>query len=150
MIVTLSRWKRVTLMLLERMVIYPTCSVSGIQLKWLNWPSYVCVDSIRVRGPTRLIVAVGKIIKATQQNENTDTFRKEMDAKLTAWEKCLPERLKYSEGNNQEAQLLANMLSLGFQYLSHKPVLLYTLLTSLQLVQNLTTSTNLLRGNTRA
>jgi hypothetical protein len=95
-------------------------------------------------------VAVGKIIKATQQNENTDTFRKEMDAKLTAWEKCLPERLKYSEDNNREAQLLASMLSLGFQYLSHKTVLMYTLLTSLQLVQNLTTSTNLPRGNTRA
>lgn len=95
-------------------------------------------------------MAVGKIIKATQKNENTDTFRQEMDAKLTAWERCLPECLKNSADNNQEAQLLANMLRLGFQYLSHKTFLLYTLLTSLQLVQNLTTSANLPGGNTTA
>ncbi|QKX64674.1 uncharacterized protein TRUGW13939_11850 [Talaromyces rugulosus] len=64
----------------------------------------------------KLAILLGKIIKATQKNENTETFRKEMDAKLTAWDKCLPERLKSSEDNNQEAQLLANMLSLGFHW----------------------------------
>ncbi|GAM38810.1 hypothetical protein TCE0_033r09851 [Talaromyces pinophilus] len=64
----------------------------------------------------KLAILLGNIIKATQKHENTDTFRREMDAKLTAWERCLPECLGYCAENNQEAQLLANMLRLGFHW----------------------------------
>lgn len=65
------------------------------------------------------MAAVGRIIRATQQDKNTRMFRKDMDAELSAWEKRLPKRLGYYEHETDpRAKLFAVMLSLGFQYMS--------------------------------
>ncbi|KAJ9498773.1 hypothetical protein H2202_005959 [Exophiala xenobiotica] len=67
----------------------------------------------------KLAVLLGRIIRATQQDKNTHVFRKDMDAELSAWEKRLPERLRYDEHETDpRAKLFAAMLSLGFQYMS--------------------------------
>jgi hypothetical protein len=92
------------------------------------------------------MAAVGRIIRATQQDKNTHVFRKDMDAELSAWEKRLPERLRYDEHETDpRAKLFAAMLSLGFQYMSSQCRSAIRALTFFQLVQNLAPSTDLSR-----
>ncbi|KAK5273650.1 hypothetical protein LTR96_000250 [Exophiala xenobiotica] len=78
----------------------------------------------------KLAVLLGRIIRATQQDKNTHVFRKDMDAELSAWEKRLPERLRYDEHETDpRAKLFAAMLSLGFHWckiLLHRQIFLDT------------------------
>lgn len=63
------------------------------------------------------MAAVGRIIRATQQDKNTDVFRNDMDAELSTWQHGLPQRLRYNEHETDpRVKIFAAMLSLGFQY----------------------------------